>query len=77
MWLARDQDGRLYLYKDKPYKEGQIQWYANELSSTCYIHLEDEWFPEVKWEDEEPTKVKFVLDRGIYQPSQDPSGTYN
>ena len=49
MWLARDQDGRLYLYKDKPYKEGQ--WYANDLSSTSYIHLVDELFPEVKWTD--------------------------
>lgn len=61
MWLARDQDGRLYLYKDKPYKEGQ--WYANDLSSTSYIHLEDELFPEVKWTDEEPTKVKLVIDK--------------
>lgn len=62
-YIARDQDGRLYLYKGKPYKESQWQWCANDLSSTSYIHLEDELFQEVKLEDEEPTKVKLVIDK--------------
>ena len=60
MWLTRDESGKLYLYKSKPNKD-QIQWYSNYLHSMYCLRLADECFPEVKWSDEEPTKVKLVI----------------
>ena len=62
MWLARDKSGRLYLHKSKPNKD-HVQWYSNDLPSMYCLRLADECFPEVKWEDEEPTKVKLVIDK--------------
>ena len=43
MYIARDKDGDLYLYKKQPVK-----------------YSESSLFPEVKWEDEEPTEVELV-----------------
>ena len=58
-WVARDKDGGLYLYLSyrKPRKVTE-QWHASD-----YIRLADEMFPEVKWSDDEPTKVKLVIDK--------------
>ena len=52
----------LYLYNSKPYKY-DTQWYPNDLPNTGFICLADEYFPEVKWSDVEPTKVKLVIDK--------------
>ena len=61
MWLARDADGSLYLYYgyEKPYKD-KTHW--DSLTSD-YLELDKDMFPEVKWSDEEPTKVKLVIDK--------------
>ena len=48
------------MYKNKPFKNKRAeQW-------TCdgqYVFLPDNWFPEVKWSDDEPTKVKLVIEK--------------
>ena len=58
MWLSRDNDSGIAMSEDKPFKnERAEQW-------TCdgqYVFLPDNWFPEVKWSDEEPTKVKLEI----------------
>ena len=60
MWLSRDKDGGIAMSEDKPFKNGRAeQW-------TCdgqYVFLPDNWFPEVKWSDDESTKVKLVIDK--------------
>ena len=61
-WLARDKDGELYLYKDKPFR-GSEQWRENPVLITGLIELRKEWFPEVQWSDEEPTKVKITIEK--------------
>ena len=61
-WAARDEDGGLYLYRDKP-KKGDKQWHPNSLTCTGLAYLSDERFPEIQWSDEEPTKVKLVIDK--------------
>lgn len=60
VWAARDENGILYLYIEKP-RKGDNQWHSDYSSSIGL--LEDEWFPEVKWSDKEPTKVKLVIDK--------------
>lgn len=58
MWLARDKNGHLYLYREKPSKTGK-QW--NNYLGELIIDEEDKEFPEVKWEDEEPTEVELII----------------
>ena len=60
MWLVRDKDGCLYLFfGQKPYKLGNM-WYSPEHH---FIMLRSSSCPEVQWSDEEPTKVKLVIER--------------
>ena len=60
MWLARDKDGKLAMYENKPFKgERAGQW---SLGGQWVFLLED-WFPEVQWSDNEPTKVKLVIEK--------------
>ena len=61
-WVARDEDGELYLYKDKPLR-GSEQWHENPVSITGLIELRKESFPEVKWSDDEPTRVKITIEK--------------
>ena len=60
-WLARDKDGTLCLHiGQEPPKKCKTIWdddYDN------FIELDGSLFPEVKWSDEEPTKVKLVIDK--------------
>lgn len=56
MWIARDEDKCLYLYKRRPEKDiHRGGWQKQEKSDG--ICLFDDWFPEVKWEDEEPREL--------------------
>lgn len=58
LYVARDKNGRLYLYKHKP-KKYNIVW-----TNPAFIEeLDSNLFPEVRWEDEEPTEVELVIRR--------------
>ena len=61
MWLARDENNDLYLYYgyEEPYKD-KTHW--DSLTSD-YLELNDDMFPEVKWSDDEPTKVKLIIEK--------------
>ena len=60
IWVARDKNGSLFLYvNQKPSKE-EIIW---DDDYGYYIELDGSLFQEVKWSDEEPTKVKLVIDK--------------
>ena len=58
-WAARDEDGMLYLYLREPQKVTG-QWSAPDLH-LGYIKLGDTPFPEIKWSDDEPTKVSITI----------------
>lgn len=58
LWAARDKDGMLYLYRDRPIKDKFI-WYSPGFS----LVLASASFPEVQWSDDEPTKVKLVIEK--------------
>ena len=57
-WAARDMDGKLFLYRDKPIKD-KFVWYSPGFSFV----LASASFPEVKWSDDEPTKVKITIEK--------------
>ena len=55
-WAARDMDGKLFLYRDKPIKD-KFVWYSPGFS----LVLASASFPEIKWSDEEPTRVSITI----------------
>ena len=65
MWLARDKDDSLFLYIGCiPIKNCLDNvWIAKELRITDAMLLDKDLFPEVQWSDDEPTKVKLVIDK--------------
>ena len=58
-WVARDEDGMLYLYLREPQKITG-QWTVPYLY-LGYIKLGDTVFPEVQWSDKEPTRVSITI----------------
>ena len=56
LWAARDMDGKLFLYRDKPIK-AKFVWYSPGFS----LVLASASFPEIKWSDDEPTKVSITI----------------
>ena len=73
VWIARDEDGRLYVHFNHPLK-GQSVWWLPD--SETYggdggIRIESDLFPSVKWEDEEPTEAYITLAEP--QPKQEQS----
>lgn len=55
-WIARDEGGGLYIHKLEPNKSG-YSWMGFGDTLVIDRHL----FPQVKWEDEEPTKVELTI----------------
>lgn len=56
MWVARDRDGKVWLYfKIKPTK-GRDVWMNGVGGDYCEV---SDTFPIVKWEDREPTPVEY------------------
>ena len=53
-WLARDKNGELYFYKNKPHKNIESWW----DSVPCRLKAFGYFFPFIKWEDEEPWSVE-------------------
>ena len=56
-WVARDEDGMLYLYLAKPRKTSDY-WNAPEFG---YMKLDDSLFPELQWSDEEPKEIRLSI----------------
>jgi hypothetical protein len=57
-WIARDRDGELYCFHNKPIKN-RVTWDDND----CYLILNafDHLFQMVQWEDSEPTLIANLL----------------
>ena len=63
-WIARDSDGGLCIYKEKPKKSGSI-W--NIRSGALFDKIEtfdgfSYMFLAIKWEDDEPTRISDIYD---------------
>lgn len=62
-YLAREKDGNLYLYADKPEKE-KSSWSIKHKAGQDvpgYINLGKEMYPGIKWEDESPMVVSVLF----------------
>ena len=59
-YLARDKDGALYAFDGSPVKtEKSGLWdVCLDLDSE---HIQNDNFPEIKWEDDEPTRIDVLL----------------
>lgn len=58
MWIARDRDGMLFIYRHKPSKD-TVVWVENpqDKGFDDMYTIPEDYFPEVKWEDEEPREL--------------------
>ena len=61
MQIARNKDCFLWLFTEEPIKK-KNGWVGKFLASRIGF-LPEEMFPEVQWSDEEPTKVKLVIEK--------------
>ena len=60
MWLARNKEGSLHVYRGEKPKRFLETW---SIPSFDVSPLPRQWFPEVRWSDDEPTKVKLVIEK--------------
>lgn len=70
MWIARDKDGWLCLYKEKPVRQlveefwmdADINYYLDykEDGVGCFKIIDSELYPELTWEDE-PIEIEILL----------------
>lgn len=60
MWLARDKNNILYLFIGRKPQKKERQWIN---PAAFWIAMPHYLFPEVKWWDDEPTKVKIIIDK--------------
>ena len=58
-WIARDSNGMLYMFMSKPQRFLET-WGVLGIG---FFKLDESLFPEVKWSDKEPTKVKLVIEK--------------
>ena len=56
-WIARDKNGCLYIYENKPEKRISI-WGASGLAMRPFDHL----FQFIQWEDDEPYSIEELLE---------------
>lgn len=71
-FIARDKDGGLYIYLGcKPYKS-KYSWNLYSHEHDYFKKIPDkDLFPEVKWEDEEPTEVSIeIVSKKAQQPQE-------
>lgn len=63
-WVARNRNMGLYLFLEKPkkYKIYNCWDCEDELGlSSTNKELDNKLFPQVRWEDDEPTKVELSI----------------
>jgi len=66
MWAARNKSGSLVLFTKKPVRYDKdddvwiaYSWIRQEGDLNGVKHVDDNWLPDLKWEDE-PVEVKLV-----------------
>ena len=62
MWVARDKNGSIWAYVDKPDKDMEYGGWTPKDS--YYMPLNDTDYPEVSWDDEEPAELIVKRENG-------------
>lgn len=57
MYVARDKDGALWLYSEKPLRDEEDCIWVSDINKNMQINSEE--FPQLEWEDE-PIEVKLI-----------------
>lgn len=57
-YVARDADGALFFYTSRPPRRGKRRWTADRGPK---VSLKGGMFPEVSWDDRDPTAAALVL----------------
>ena len=73
VWIARDKDGKLYVYFIHPFK-GKSEWRLQDFHNEDGIgakRIDSDLFPSVKCEDEEPTEAYITLAEPQEQTKQE------
>ena len=73
VWMARDEDGKLYVYFIHPFK-GKSEWRLPDFHIEDGIgakRIDSDPFPSVQWEDEEPTEAYITLAESQEQTNQE------
>ena len=61
LWIARDFNGRLYLYDNKPIQQDLAGYFDLEYGEACAVITDfSEYFSEVTWENS-PQQVELKL----------------
>lgn len=61
LWIARDKDGELCLYKTKPWKRENTDYYNDEFDCDDYfMNIDEDLFPEITFENS-PQQVELKL----------------
>ena len=62
-WLVREEDGKIYLYSQKPEKcyIGHETWYSKDTDPIQVKELPQGVNPQ--WEDKEPIEVVFKIEK--------------
>lgn len=60
MYVTRDKDGDLCLFNARPVKIDECGYWQSAKTMLDWIKLDTALFPEVSWEDDEPTEVELV-----------------
>lgn len=75
VWIARDEDGKLYIYFIHPFK-GKTEWRLPNFHNEDCVgakRINSDIFPSVKWEDTEPTEAYITLAEPQEQTKQEQS----
>ena len=59
-FIARDSDGGLYLYYSNPPIKSEEIWVLLYTPRNTF-KIDNDLFPEVKWEDKEPTEINIEI----------------
>ena len=62
LYVARDKNGMLYLYTDEAIKRDDC-WICSY--SENMVEIDNKLFPNVKWEDNEPTEVELIIKKKV------------
>ena len=65
-YIARDYNGNIYYYNNRPDKEGKL-WYSIPKNSINlkYILFSDNHFKFIEWSDKEPWAIEDLLKLGV------------
>ena len=62
IWVVRDKDSSLWMFFKKPDKDTDEGVWSVSGPYYPVVRLSEDNFPSVKWENENPTKAKIILE---------------